>query len=76
MSDTTTQLHVPEISCAHCKTAIEGAVGGLAGVASAEVDVAARTVTVRHDAGAAPRSRIVRAIEDEGYEVPAGAEGG
>jgi len=71
MSDETTLLHVPGISCGHCKTAIEGALGQVTGVAAAEVDVDARTVTVRHDAATATRSDLVRAIEDEGYDVPA-----
>lgn len=72
---TTTTLTVPEISCGHCTTAIEGALAGVPGVEAAEVDVDARTVTVRHDALRAGHAEIVRAIEDEGYEVPAGDDG-
>jgi copper chaperone len=60
-------LTVPDISCAHCKSAIETAVGAVAGVTEVTVDVAAKTVTVDGDA---PRDTLVAAIEDAGYDVP------
>ena len=49
---TETTLSVPEITCDHCKNSIEGAVGALDGVASAEVNVEAKTVIVGFDAPA------------------------
>jgi copper chaperone len=67
---TETSLSVPEIHCDHCKMSIEGAVGSLAGVTSATVDVAARTVTISYDPPAT-MDEIVTAIEGQGYEVPA-----
>ncbi len=67
---TTMTVRVPEIHCDHCKHAIEGALTPLAGVRSATVDVPARTVSVVVDESVTDRSRIVAAIEDEGYEVP------
>lgn len=67
---TTTVLSVPEISCNHCKSAIESAVGAVSGVASVEVDIAAKTVTI---AGDADESTVVAAIEDAGYDVAADA---
>ena len=67
---TQTTLSVPEIHCGHCKMSIEGAVGELDGVTSAEVDVDARTVSVAFDAPAS-LDGIIGAIEDQGYEVPA-----
>lgn len=60
---------VPDISCDHCKNAIESEVGGLEGVDSVDVDVEARRVTVE---GAAPDEAIRSAIEEAGYEVAAG----
>ena len=66
---TTETISVPEIHCDHCKRSIEGALRPLGGVASAEVDVDARTVTVSYDEAAVGRSELVGAIEAQGYEV-------
>jgi copper chaperone len=68
---TTMTISVPEIHCDHCKHSIEGALAPLPGVASAQVDVNARTVTVEVDETVTDRARLVAAIEDQGYEVPA-----
>lgn len=57
---------VPDISCGHCKTAIESEVGGVAGVTAVEVDIDGRLVTVD---GPASEADIVAAIEEAGYEV-------
>ena len=62
-------LNVPDISCGHCKTSIEGAVNELAGVESALVDIEARSVAVAFDETHQTRERIVEAIEGQGYEV-------
>jgi len=59
-------FNVPGISCGHCKVAIEDELAGVAGVATATVDVEARTVTVDGDA---PDSDVVAAITEAGYEV-------
>ena len=68
---TTMTITVPEIHCDHCKHSIEGALAPLPGVASARVDVNARTVTVEVDERVTDRGRLVAAIEDQGYDVPA-----
>jgi copper chaperone len=68
---TTMTISVPEIHCDHCKHSIEGALAPLPGVASARVDVEARTVTVEVDEMLTDRGRLVTAIEDQGYDVPA-----
>lgn len=66
MTDTaTTTYSVPEISCGHCKSTIEGAVQGLGGVTRVEVDIDAKTVSV--DGG--DNEAIVAAIEDVGFDV-------
>ena len=62
---TTTTYSVPEISCDHCKSTIEQAVGSLDGVERVDVDVEAKTVAV--DGG--ERDAIVSAMEDAGYDV-------
>ena len=63
-------LDVPAIACGHCKSAIEGAVGQLAGVDAVSVDVERKRVTVRYDAATVQQDAVVAAIEDAGYEVP------
>ena len=68
---TTMTISVPEIHCDHCKHSIEGALAPLPGVASARVDVKARTVTVDVDETLTDRGRLVAAIEEQGYDVPA-----
>jgi copper ion binding protein len=63
----TTRLYsVPGISCGHCKAAIEGEVGKLAGVEQVEVDVEAKTVRVE---GAASDEAVQSAVDEAGYEV-------
>lgn len=57
---------VPDISCGHCKSAIEGEVGTLDGVSAVTVDIEARTVTVEGDA---TEQAIHAAIDEAGYEV-------
>jgi copper chaperone len=68
---TTMTISVPEIHCDHCKQSSEGALAPLPGVASARVDVNARTVTVEVDERVTDRGRLVAAIEEQGYDVPA-----
>lgn len=62
-------LNVPDISCNHCKMAIESALAGLDGVASATVDVGAKSVDVVFDGGTVDRERIAATIAGEGYAV-------
>ena len=62
-------LSVPDISCGHCKSSIEGAVASLDGVARAEVSVSKRTVDVEYDPAQVDLAAIVSAIDDQGFEV-------
>ena len=62
----TRTYHVPAISCGHCKSAIEGEVSKVAGVAVVDVDIDAKTVRVDGDALDAD---VVAAIDEAGYEV-------
>ena len=65
----TMTLSVPDISCAHCKMSIEGAVRPLTGVDTVEVHIDAKTVDISWDESTLPLEKIVDAIEDQGYEV-------
>lgn len=62
-------LSVPDISCGHCKSSIEGAVAPMDGVAKAIVSIDDRTVEVEYEPADVDLSLIVTAIEDQGYEV-------
>lgn len=62
------KLSVPDISCDHCKTSIEGAVSVLNGVARVEVSVPDKTVEVEFDEGV-DQDTITATIEDQGYTV-------
>jgi copper chaperone len=66
---TTETLSVPDISCHHCQRTIESALGGLAGVRAAAVDIAARTVQVTYDDAAVTPATIRATLAEEGYEV-------
>ena len=66
---TTRTLSVPDISCGHCKSSIEEAVGPLEGVELVEVAIDERTVSIDFDGTEGTFSAIVDAIEGQGYEV-------
>ncbi len=62
-------FRVADISCDHCKRAIEGALRPLEGVQHAEVSVPDRSVTVQWRQETVTRERLVAAIADAGYTV-------
>lgn len=66
----TRTMSVPEISCGHCKSSIEGAVSPLNGVKKVEVHIEERTVELDYDGTDATFDAIVAAIEEQGYDVP------
>ncbi len=66
---TSRTLSVPDVSCGHCKSSIEGAVGPLDGVELVEVAIDDRTVAVDYDGTEETFVAIVAAIEEQGYEV-------
>lgn len=60
---------VPGVSCGHCKSSIEGALGPVAGVRQAVVDIDSKQVAVDFDETVTDRATIVRTIESAGYDV-------
>jgi copper chaperone CopZ len=64
-SDTTT-YSVPGMSCGHCSAAISAELAEVSGVEGVDVDLEAKTVTVRGTAG---REAVVAAIDEAGYDV-------
>ncbi len=67
MTDTT--LRVPDMSCAHCKAAVEGELNKLSGVERASADVENGVVEVSYDEGHVSTDQLVGAIEGAGYSV-------
>ena len=68
MSEAT--LNVPGIHCEHCQRSIEGALGELQGVRSAQVSVADRTVAVDYDESLVGLDAIRDTIIEQGYDLP------
>lgn len=59
---------VAGMTCGHCVTAVQGAIGSLAGVTDVEVDLA--TGTVRITAEPPPdRAALSAAVDEAGYEL-------
>jgi copper chaperone len=69
MAVTHVVLNAPDIMCGHCKMAIEGALGKLAGVRAVEVDVAAKSVAVDYDPESVSLEKVEATMAEEGYEV-------
>jgi len=64
---TTSQFHVPDISCDHCVRAITNEVKEIAGVATVTVDIPTTMVTIAHDNVAQPA--IIAAINEAGFDT-------
>ncbi len=69
MTDVT--LAVPDMSCGHCKAAVEGELNKLSGVKKANADVEKGTVEVTYDEGTVTTEDLKGAIEEAGYTVAA-----
>jgi len=64
-------LKVEGMGCEHCVKTITNALKALPGMRSVVVDLKAKTVTVECDTAQCSREKIVRGIEDAGYDVVA-----
>jgi len=64
-------LKVPDMSCGHCKAAVEGELNRLSGVKKANADVEKGTVEVTYDEGTVTTEDLKDAIEEAGYTVAA-----
>jgi copper chaperone len=64
-------LRVPDMSCGHCKAAVEGELNKLSGVERANADVERGTVEVSYDEGTVTTEDLKGAIEEAGYTVTA-----
>ena len=64
-------FNVPEMSCGHCKAAVEGELNKLSGVEYSNVDLEKGTVEVSYDESRVMTGELVDAIEEAGYSVTA-----
>ena len=64
-------LKVPDMSCGHCKAAVEGELNKLSGVERTNADVEKGTVEVSYDEGKVTTENLKDAIEEAGYTVAA-----
>lgn len=69
MKDAT--FKVPEMSCGHCKAAIEGEIGKLSGVEYSNAEFEKGIVEVRYDENRVTTDELKGAIEEAGYTVTA-----
>jgi copper chaperone CopZ len=63
------RVTAPDISCEHCQSAIETAIGDLAGVETVSVDIPTKQVDVAYDPSVISPATIVRQLDEEGYPV-------
>jgi copper ion binding protein len=68
---TNTTFNVPEMSCVHCKAAVEGELNKLSGVEVSNADFEKGTVEVRYDEDRVTTEELEGAIEEAGYSVTA-----
>ena len=64
-------FNVPDMSCGHCKAAVEGELNKLSGVEYSKADVEKGTVEVSYDDGKVTIEDLKRAIEGAGYTLAA-----
>lgn len=65
----TLNVSVPTVHCTSCKLNIQESLEDLAGVATSDVDVDAKQVTVIYDPATVDPGAITAVIEDAGYPV-------
>jgi copper chaperone len=65
------KFNVPDMSCGHCKAAVEGELNRLSGVEHSDADFEKGIVEVRYDESRVSTEQLKGAIEDAGYTVAA-----
>jgi copper chaperone len=66
-----TTFIVPDMSCGHCKAAVEGELNRLPGVERSDANLDNGTVEVTYDEGRVGAEQLKKAIEVAGYTVAA-----
>jgi len=68
---TETKLNVPDMSCAHCKVAVEGSLNALSGIERSNANFESGVVEVTYDEDRVSPEEIEGAVEAAGYTVKA-----
>ncbi len=66
---TTQTFKVQGMTCAHCQAAVTKALKGVAGVASAEVDLSKAQAKVGYDPAKVTVGQLSKAVEEAGYTL-------
>jgi copper chaperone len=66
---TNATFRVPDMSCGHCKAAVEGELNKLSGVEYSNADFEKGVVEVRYEEDRVTIGELEGAIEDAGYAV-------
>jgi copper chaperone len=66
---TNATFRVPDMSCGHCKAAVEGELNKLSGVEHSNADFEKGVVEVRYEEDRVTIGELEGAIEDAGYAV-------
>jgi copper chaperone len=69
MTDAT--FNVPDMSCGHCKAAVEGELNKLSGVERSNADFEKGIVEVLYDEDRVTTDELKAAVEEAGYAVTA-----
>jgi len=64
-------FNVPDMSCGHCKAAVEGGLKQLPGVEKANADIGRGAVEVSYEDGTVSTEDLKGVIEEAGYTVVA-----
>ena len=66
---TDTTFKVPDMSCGHCKAAVEERLNSLSGVVHSDADVGRGIVEISYDESKLGTEQLEGAIEEAGYTV-------
>lgn len=64
-----TRLTIPDMTCGHCEGRVKGALTGLDGVQSVQVDLARKAVDLDYDDTRITLDRVREVLAEEDYPV-------
>jgi len=71
----TTRLKIGGMSCGHCQSAVQKALGNQPGVRTASVDLDGGAAEVEYDETRVAPEQLIAAVEAEGYSAALAGEG-